>query len=473
MTFTSFLYLPILAIILALFYVIPKKGKILLLLLTSYLFYFQLQQTVLLLLFSQTIIAYYAAIKIASTEGKRKSKYLNFAILANIFILALFKYTNFLLENLFGIFNGLDSTNSQITVDIILPIGISFYTFQIISYLLDVYWEQVEPEINFMRFALFISFFPTIMAGPIERFINIKGQYDFQNPFDKRLFQRGIGLIILGLMYKMVVADRLGMFVDTIFNNYRYHGGLTLSLASFFYSIQVYADFAGYSMIAIGSANLFGLKIIENFNLPYFSQSISEFWNRWHISLSSWLRDYIFIPLGYTRFGTKLLGKYRTNVNIMVTFLISGIWHGANWTFVIWGLLHGLFINIELFFGSLFRKNKTKLRRPSIALTSVKIFGTFCVLTSLWILFRSESLTQAVVIYREILFEPGELFNPSTDILLHCFYGVLILFVIELGRYSKVKIVNYKFRLLIYFLLIFCIILFGVLDKSQFIYFQF
>lgn len=473
MTFTSFLYLPIIVIILAFFYVVPRNGKVILLLLTSYLFYFQLQQTVVVLLFSQTIISYFAAIKIASSDGKRRSRYLVFSVLVNIFILVLFKYTNFFLGNLFGVLNLLNITNSQIMVDLILPIGISFYTFQIISYLLDVYWEQVEPEINFMKFALYISFFPTVMAGPIERFTNLKDQYDFRSPFDKYLFQKGVGLIILGFMYKLVVADRLGIFVSTIFNNYQYHGGLTLSLASFFYSIQVYADFAGYSMIAIGTANLFGLKIIENFNLPYFSQSISEFWNRWHISLSSWLRDYIFIPLGYTRFGTELLGKYSTNFNIMVTFLISGIWHGANWTFVIWGLLHGFFINMELFINSLYNNRSKKLNRSNISLTALKIIGTFGILTSLWIIFRSENLSQVLGIYRKILFEPGELFISSIDLLLNCIFVVSLLFIIELGRYTKVKIMNYKLKLVFYYFLIFAIVLFGVFDKSQFIYFKF
>ncbi|HPH53740.1 MAG TPA: MBOAT family O-acyltransferase, partial [Bacteroidales bacterium] len=285
------------------------------------------------------MIDYFAGILIENSEGKRRKLFLILSLIANIGVLAVFKYHNFLNENLTFLMHGFGLSNPIPYLSIILPIGLSFYTFQAMSYTIEVYRGNQKAERHFGIFSLYIMFYPLLLAGPIERPYNLLPQLRIKQDFEYTRVVEGLRLMLWGLFKKLVIADRLAIYVNAVYNNYEAHNGTTLILASIFFTFQIYCDFSGYSDMAIGAAKVMGIKLMNNFNRPYFSRSMSEFWKRWHISLSSWFRDYVYITLGGNRVSIP-----RWYLNLFIVFLISGLWHGANWTYVIWGALNGFYL---------------------------------------------------------------------------------------------------------------------------------
>ena len=347
--------------------------------------------------------------------------------------------------------------------------GISFFTFQALSYLWDVYYERIEPERNFTHYALFVSFFPSIVAGPINKASLILPQIKaLRSYFDYGKAVTGMRLLLWGLFMKVVVADRVALYVDTVFNSYENYTGLTCLFASFLYTIQIYADFAGYSLMAIGVGKTLGFELTENFRRPYFAVSVTDFWRRWHISLSTWLKDYVYIPMGGSR-----CSQLRNYWNIMITFLVSGIWHGANWTFIVWGLLHGVFQVVEKALG----QQKCTYGRFG---KTIKILITFLLVNFAWIFFRMPSLTDSIAIIKR-MFDfslPMNLFIEM-DTLAFSFIGITLLLLKEItDEYypSKFELQNNSktwIRWISYILVISYILLAGVFSSDQFIYANF
>lgn len=350
MLFNSISFLLFFPIVCILYYLIPKKDfryRNILLLAASYYFYMNWEPVYALLLLSSTFITYTAGLGISSCKSQSTKKFfLIGSVVLNLLILFFFKYYNFIADNI-NLF--VQSSGFGIVIPefkVLLPVGISFYTFQALGYSIDVYKGQTEAEHNFITYALFVSFFPQLVAGPIERSNNLLPQFNKPHDFNYNSAMEGVHLMVWGFFLKLMIADRCGIYVDTIFNNLSNYNGGSYLLASLLFPFQIYGDFAGYSLIAIGTARILGYKLMMNFKRPYFSLSIGEFWHRWHISLSTWFKDYLYIPLGGNR-----CNKARQYFNLFVTFLVSGIWHGANWTYMIWGGYHGLLLCMEKYLG--------------------------------------------------------------------------------------------------------------------------
>ena len=341
MQFNSYDFMIFFPIVLMVYFVIPTKVRGIWLLVASYYFYMSWNPKYALLIGFSTIITYICGIGIdkwkeSENIGRDPVKWiLFFGIMINLIILAVFKYSNFVLESVDLLFRRLHIGTIDRRVDLLLPVGISFYTFQALGYVIDVWRGEVKAEKNIVKYALFVSFFPQLVAGPIERSKNLLGQIrDVEKIklWNARRVTSGAILMVWGFFMKMVVADRVAILVDTVFDNYRFYGSTELLLAVIGFSIQIYCDFGSYSLIAIGAAKIMGFHLMENFNAPYFAKDIRDFWSRWHISLSTWFRDYLYIPLGGNR-----KGRFRKALNLMIVFLVSGLWHGANWTFLAWG----------------------------------------------------------------------------------------------------------------------------------------
>ena len=374
----------------------------------------------------------------------------------------MFKYYNFINES---VQYGLSYIGLQFTLPGLnwaIPVGISFYTFQAVGYMLDVYHRRINAERNLIDYMLFVSFFPQVLSGPISKGSELIPQLKQAQIFNYKKSVLGLQYLLWGMFLKLVVADRLGIYVDTVYVNYHYYSGATCFLASIFYSFQIYADFAGYSLMAVGIAKLFGYDIIKNFRQPYFSISITDFWRRWHISLSRWLKDYVYIPLGGSR-----CSKIKCYSNILITFLVSGVWHGANWTFVLWGFLHGLFQVIEKWMG-FNKQGKTLLIIPRVIIT-------FLIVNLLWILFRVDSLNQFVDLLHKFLNPShGDVLNETVSFNLRNILIVLVVDLLcEIGILRKLLYRSVLIRWSIYIGLFTSILLFGVLDSGQFIYVSF
>ncbi|MCC8062188.1 MAG: MBOAT family protein [Rikenellaceae bacterium] len=359
----------------------------------SYLFYGWWDWRFLLLIAFTTLCSYLSGTLIEKYRDKRHAKAVAAAnIVLNLLILCLFKYFNFFSENLARLFHLFGAELDWVTLDFLLPVGISFYTFQALSYTIDVYKRKIEPTHDPVSFFAFVSFFPQLVAGPIERATQLLPQFHVRRHFDYAKAVDGMRQILWGLFKKMVVADNCAAIVNQIFDNYQDQSGSTLVLGAVLFTFQIYGDFSGYSDIAIGTARLFGIDLMRNFNYPYFSRDIAEFWRRWHISLTTWFRDYIYIPLGGSR-GTK----WQSFRNTMVIFLVSGLWHGANWTFIVWGAYHALLFLPLLLLGKN-RKYKNVVAENSV-LPSLRELGqmlaTFALAVVGWIVFRAESIGQA------------------------------------------------------------------------------
>ncbi|WP_339813378.1 MBOAT family O-acyltransferase [uncultured Imperialibacter sp.] len=381
---------------LAYWFVFNKSLKLqnLLIVAGSYLFYGWWDYRFLSLIIFSTIVDYLAGILIGHSQEQRLKKlWLGVSIIVNIGILGFFKYTNFFVNSFVDFAHFLGFQASPHTLQIILPVGISFYTFQTMSYSIDVYRNQLKPTTDFISFAAYVSFFPQLVAGPIERASNLLPQILGKRNFNYQQSVEGLRLILWGLFKKIVIADSLAPVVDDIFLNYSTHSGGTLVVGAVFFAFQIYGDFSGYSDIAIGTSKLFGFELMSNFRFPYFSRDIPEFWRRWHISLSTWFRDYVYIPLG----GSKA-GKVKAIRNVFVIFLVSGFWHGANWTFIAWGLIHALLFIPSFLMGSN-RKYSGQIAGASDPFPSLKetiqIATTFCMVTVGWVFFRSPSIKNA------------------------------------------------------------------------------
>jgi alginate O-acetyltransferase complex protein AlgI len=475
MIFNSIPYLLFLPVIFILYWFVFKKLSYqnLLLLVASYFFYGWWDYRFLLLITGSTLVDYAIALTIYRNQNKKWRKVLLFCSIAfNLLLLGYFKYLNFFIESFIELGNSFGLSSNYNTLKIILPIGISFYTFQTLSYTIDVYRKEIKPTSNFIIFATYVSFFPQLVAGPIERAKHLLPQFINSRKFNPKKAITGIQLIIWGLFQKMVIADNCATFVNAIFNSYDRLDSLSLLLGAFYFAFQIYCDFSGYSNIAIGTARLFGFDLMRNFNYPYFSKNISEFWRRWHISLSTWFRDYLYIPLGGSR-GSK----FQQLRNILIIFLVSGFWHGANWTFLAWGGLHAIF-----FAPILFKRSRTKSVDKEKEHTSntfgelIRILFTFFITCIAWIFFRSASISDSFNYFNRIIYNHSfkieylTIERYSVEMVLL----IIIFIIIEWFNKNKEQPLSGKFELLKTISIIWMILLFGVFsDHSTFIYFQF
>lgn len=471
MIYNSFLFLVCFPLVFLLYYLIPakyQKGRNLFLLVVSYLLYINWKPAYALILLGVTGITYSAALKI---ERKREhsKKIMIIGVIAGLIPLLFFKYFNFINEQVYALLSMVGLRYELQGLNWAVPIGISFFTFQAIGYVWDVYYKKTDAERDILTYALFISFFPSILSGPINKASLVIPQLKNLRPyFDYSKAVAGLRMILWGMFMKVVVADRMGLYVDTVLPNYMNYTGVTCFAASMFYTIQIYGDFAGYSLMAIGVGKTLGFELTENFRRPYFAVSVTDFWRRWHISLSTWLKDYVYIPLGGSR-----CSKLRNYWNIFVTFLVSGIWHGANWTFIVWGIWHGLFQIVEKMLG------QQKCEYGWFG-KSIKILVTFLLVNFAWIFFRMPTLSDACgVIGRIFDFSlPKTFFSDSMTTMFFMVLGIAILLFKEiLDEYypvMKARIIRpIWLRWGAYVVILSLILLAGVLGSDQFIYANF
>ncbi len=394
MLFNSWQYAVFFPIVLTLYYLLPKGKKWIMLLAASYFFYMCWNPALILLMLLSTVVHYFAALKIegwrmAGVKRAAQKRLLFISVGISLLILFLFKYFDFFSSSAQAVAGWLGIRYSPLLLSLTLPMGISFYTFQTLSYTIDVYRGDVPAERNFGYFSLFITFFPQLVAGPIERVDRLLPQLKEEHAFEYDNIATGLGYIALGLFKKMVIADTLSKGVEMVYGNLRAYTGLPLVIATVLFAFQIYCDFSGYSDIAMGSARAMGIRLMYNFRSPYLSRSIREFWGRWHISLSTWFRDYVYIPLGGSR-----CGKGRNAFNLMATFLLSGLWHGANWTFVIWGALHGFYQIVE----KALTGNRDKGGGKLTPFALFQIALTFVLVCLAWVFFRADSLSDAMYV---------------------------------------------------------------------------
>ncbi|WP_026526198.1 MBOAT family O-acyltransferase [Butyrivibrio sp. VCD2006] len=447
MQFVSLSFLLFLIITISVYFIIPKKIRYIWLLIASWVFYYKLSHKLLILLIAITVITYIAGILLdtPADSEKKKKPVLIAGIVLLLLTLGYFKYTGFLLETVKSLQSAMGLEPLEIAAKIALPIGISFYIFQAIGYLADCYMGKIEVEKNYFRLALFISFFPQVMSGPIERAGNMLPQFKKPQSFSYESMRDGLLLMMWGYFQKIIIADRLAVLVDHIYKSYENYSGTLLFLATVFYTLEIYTDFAGYSNIAIGSAKIMGIDIMQNFKQPYLSRSIPEFWRRWHISLSSWLRDYLYIPLGGNR-----KGYVRKLINICIVFAISGLWHGAAWTFVFWGLLHGLYQVIGILTKSLRESliEKLSIDPQGFAIKLINTVVTFMLVNIGWIFFRAPSFKAAGYILKNMwklkpwVLLDGTLFNlglAEADIRL-LVVALLVLTFVDILNYKGISI---------------------------------
>ena len=452
------------------------KHQNLLILISSYVFYGCWDYRFLSLIFLSTIVDYFIGLNIAKKSSKQAQKTLLWcSVLFNLGVLGFFKYYNFFIESWIEMFSSIGYNVKGVwTLNIILPVGISFYTFQTMSYTIDVYRKQLKPTKDFISFASFVSFFPQLVAGPIERATNLLPQILNKREFKYEQGIQGLWLILWGMFKKVVIADSLAPIVSDIFENYEVFDGGVLWLGAIYFSIQIYCDFSGYSDIAIGTSKLFGFDLMTNFNFPYFSRNIGEFWRRWHISLSTWFRDYLYIPLG----GSKR-GKLKSLRNIFIIFLVSGFWHGANWTFIFWGLFHSILF-IPSYFFSTNRKYVTSIIAENRLIPTLKEFfqviSTFFLVTIGWVFFRSETIGDSFI-YISKLYSFEEFFsheNPYNYMKSYKYFIIILMFLVcEYFQTKNLKLNRFSSLVLFVLLLLVILIFMPIGLSDNFIYFQF
>ena len=473
MLFNSFYFLLFFPVVALFYFLLPHKWRWFHLLLASCIFYCAFIPVYILILFFTIIIDYFAGILIEESTDKKRKRFLIMSIVANVGVLAVFKYFNFFIGNMNEMMETLHLTAHPLPLlNIILPIGLSFHTFQAMSYTIEVYRGHQKAESHFGIYALYVMFFPQLVAGPIERPQNIMHQFKEQHTFDIDNAVHGLQMMLWGFFMKVVVADRLGLYVNAVYGNVSNHNGATLLLATLLFSFQIYCDFAGYSYIAIGSARVMGFRLMTNFNRPYFSNSVATFWKRWHISLSTWFRDYVYIPLGGNR-----VSKGRHFFNLFFVFMLSGLWHGANWTFVVWGSLNGIYLIIE----SLLPQRKYSQANTFIhkLKKATSIFFTFLLISFSWIFFRATSIGEASVIIKKIATDSFHIPFLSWGNLAYSFFVLAILLLVELycerhhGKFYLAEHSKAWVRFSWYLGIVLMILLLGVFDGGQFIYFQF
>lgn len=478
MLFNSIDFAVFLPIVFVLYWFVTQKHLKLqnaLIVVASYVFYGWWDWRFLSLIVFSTLVDYSIGLWLGKTKAQHKRLVLLWlSILVNLGFLGFFKYYNFFVDNFVTAFSFFGAAIQPNTLNIILPVGISFYTFQTLSYTIDVYRRKLEPTKDVVAFAAFVSFFPQLVAGPIERATNLLPQFYQQRQFNYSKAVDGLRQILWGLFKKIVIADNCAVFVNTIFDGHAGYSGSTLFLGAVFFAFQIYGDFSGYSDIAIGTARLFGFNLKQNFAFPYFSRDMAEFWRRWHISLSTWFRDYLYIPLGGSR-GRKGM-QLR---NVLIIFLVSGFWHGANWTFIVWGALNAAYF-LPLLWTNRNRKHTNVVAEHS-KLPSVKellLMGlTFVATVLAWVVFRADNIGHAVA-YLKGIFQSSLLSIPEIRPSFLLLF-ILVFIVIEWwGRRDQYAIeklwMGYPrwLRLLIYYIIIMLIFLYGV-KEQEFIYFQF
>lgn len=505
MLFNTVQYILFLPIVVVLYYLLPVKLRLVWLLGVSYYFYMQWNAKYATLLFTCTLITYVGGLLLEhfadgqedqenneSSESrnsvKRKLCFI-LCLLSNLGILAFFKYSAFGVSMMNQILSFFHFRMIPWNMNILLPVGISFYTLQALGYLIDVYRGDIHAEKNFIYYALFVSFFPQLVAGPIERSKNLLAQFHIPHKLEYENFRRGLLLILYGFFLKMVIADRAAIFVDKVYGDPLEYQGVYIIVATIFFSIQIYCDFYGYSTIARGSALLMGIRLMDNFNAPYYSKSVKEFWRRWHISLSGWFRDYLYIPLG----GNKKGDMYKER-NRMIVFAVSGLWHGASLSFVFWGVLNGIYQVAEDLGERLMRK-VSGVKGKGVYCFGKRLFRTvftFVLITFAWLFFRSGSLGEAknilnsmfhcnnwLVLLDGSLYELGIRRHYMGVLML----SILALFIVDYQKYKGKDVValfysqNWCFRVIAILMLTFVILLYGcygrIYDIQQFIYFQF
>lgn len=478
MLFNSLEFLVFFPIVVALYYALPHKYRWSLLLIASCYFYMVFVPVYILILGFTIVIDYFAGILLENSKGRNRKLWLIASIIANTGVLAVFKYYNFLNDNLTVLLHGFTIENPIPYLSILLPIGLSFHTFQAMSYTIEVYRNNQKAERDFGIYALYVMFFPQLVAGPIERPQNMLHQFHAKAEINYLNIIEGIKHIVWGLFKKVVIADRISEYVNIVYNSPQDFQGSQLLMATFFFSFQIYCDFSGYSSIAIGTAKILGINLMTNFSRPYLAHNIREFWHRWHISLSTWFRDYLYIPLGGSRVSVP-----RAYLNTFIVFLVSGLWHGANWTFVIWGALHGFY----QIFGKLtqpardYMNRLFGLTRSPFLLKFLQIVTTFLLASFAWIFFRARSFDDAMYIVRHIFsletIQHLNLFKFPVDMYLSIFL-VFFLILIEILEEKiklseKLKVSPVFIRWSVYAATILALFVLGVWRSADFIYFQF
>lgn len=490
MLFNSIEYALFLPIILGCYWLLFKKNRVyqnILLLTASYYFYACWDYRFLALLIFSTLLDFYTGLKInIATSAFKRKIWLITSVSVNLGFLCFFKYYNFFVDSFANLLVQFGLQPSYNTLNIILPIGISFYTFHGLSYVFDIYNRKINATNNFIDYSLFVSFFPLLVAGPIERATHLLPQIKAKRVFNAIAFANGMRQILWGLFKKIVVADTCAQYVDPVFQNYTYYDGGSLLIASILFLIQLYGDFSGYTDIALGSARLLGFELLQNFRYPFFSTSIKDFWARWHISLSTWFKDYLYIPLG----GSKQ-GKLKWILNLIIVFALSGLWHGASFNRIIWGLLFALYLIPSVFLNKHYKSYKNNSKDNSFYIIPsfkelVSIIYTFLICTLIFIFFRTSSLSESIFFYTKIFtsLTQGSLLQEIIQYWKNALgwtpiFLIFILFIAEwLGRFKSFTLEHLQnqfstpIRWIIYFVLILLLFLYAS-HAQQFIYFQF
>ena len=484
MLFNSIDFVVFFPVVFILYWVFSKKlaARNIFILVTSYVFYGWWDWRFLSLIVISSFIDFYVGKKLGTEQDDKKRKYLLYLSLAvNLGFLLYFKYFNFFIDSFNSAFTLFGKELEISTLNIILPVGISFYTFQTLSYSIDVYKRKLEPTNNIISFFAFVAFFPQLVAGPIERASHLLPQFDRIYKFDYNRVKSGFQLMLWGFFKKMVIADRLALLVNEVFNNTQDYSGTDFAIATLFFTFQIYCDFSGYSDIAIGLSRTMGFDLMKNFDSPYFSKSITEFWRRWHISLSTWFRDYVYIPLG----GSKK-GHYRTYLNLFLVFFISGLWHGAAITFVIWGAIHGIIIVLEK------ATIKQRVRVYKIVGLDKDIFSnrivfgaiTFLIVSFAWVFFRANSMPDALYAIKNILsFKGGSGITSLGLSPFNMYFSLALIFILIAIEFlnKQINVVNFfnkqnlVFRWGSYLVVIFMVLFYGIYgqDSPEFLYFKF
>jgi alginate O-acetyltransferase complex protein AlgI len=478
MTFTTLTFLLFLLVVFALYWGFPQRRfQNLLLVISSYVFYGWWDWRFCSLMLASSLLDYYVGLGLdASDQPRRRKMLLSVALVGNLGMLGFFKYFNFFSESLAAAASSLGWNFDRPTLDVVLPVGISFYTFQTMSYSIDIYRREMRASRQFIEYLAYVSFFPQLVAGPIERATHLLPQFLRDRRFNYEKAADGCRQMLWGFFKKMVVADNLATAVDLGFSQATGRSGPELLVATFFFAVQIYCDFSAYSDIASGTARLFGIELMKNFNCPYFAGSMRDFWRRWHISLSTWFRDYVYVPLGGGR-----VSRGRKAANVMATFILSGLWHGAAWNFIAWGALHGAAVLPESL--------RAASRKPAPALALIRIFKTLLVFTLVclgWVLFRARNLSEAMLILKKIIPAPFKLeswpamlfFGNQSEVGETIFVVIVGLFALEwLQRHRAHPLAIHEWstplRWTVYFVMAGMILLFGTYNNSAFIYFQF
>ena len=498
MLFNSIEFLIFFPIVIFLYFIIPHKYRWVFLLTASYYFYMSWKAEYIVLILTSTLVDYFCGLKIYKSDTKRKQKiFLGISLAVNLLLLASFKYFNFFSQSFIDLLSHFSLDFNTPMLKVMLPVGISFYTFQTLSYTIDIYRKKIKPEKHLGHFALYVSFFPQLVAGPIERAKNLLPQFAQKHNFDYRRVTDGIKLMLWGFFKKIVIADSIAIAVERAFDYNLEQTGATLTIATVLFAFQIFCDFSGYSDIAIGAAKIMGFRLMTNFKRPYHARCIGDFWQRWHISLSTWFKDYLYIPLGGSRMTIP-----RWYLNLFIVFLVSGLWHGANWTFVAWGAIHGSYMIFSYLSKNVRKKSVIGLKLNYFPrfYKLIQIVITFTLINIGWIFFRSNTISQALLTIKTIFY--WILTIPSQIVAGHTIFGIL-----ELSSWKQLLGLNkmdilvifssivfmeiihliqrqtgireflsskpFYLRWSIYMILLWSILLFGVFGKHEFIYFQF